>query len=243
MADARPPQSSSLPPAPRDEVCTVGIFAGTATWSIEQLLHQHKARVVMLTPGRPVFEQISGVDALVIPGGSDVHPSLYGEEVKGAFCGTQPSTADKFEIACIQEGYRELMPMLGICRGLQLMNVAAHGTLIQDIPSSVPQSVGHRGGRHTITLEADSNLAQVLGPEPLSVNSLHHQSVKDIGQYFRVAARASDGVVEAIESTDNPTQIAVQFHPEMMREARTDELFDFIVKCGEHYKTRRCNCT
>ena len=117
-------------------------------------------------------------------------------------------------------------PVLAICRGPQLLNVALGGTLIQDIPGEVPGALGHnveneRDSRvHPVSIEADSHTAEAMGATSISVNSLHHQSVKDLADGLRVTATAPDGIVEAIEwDGDDWWAMAVQWHPEEMNDS------------------------
>jgi len=209
-------------------------------------VEQAGGTAVLLSPEQGPPEALVGqVDALLIPGGGDVHPSLYGQDIAGAYvCGT-PSVEDVFEIACIQEAYRAETPMLGICRGEQLMNVAAGGTLVQDLPSQWSGPAGpallHRGPGHEIQVLPESKLVELVGASPLWVNTLHHQGVDRVGSCLKVAAIASDGVVEAVENATNPTQIGVQFHPEIMRDERTNRLFEYLVESGARFRTQRYN--
>lgn len=162
------------------------------------------------------------VDGIVLTGGGDVDPVLYGQ-VPHATTRVVPAARDRFELAvarlCLSSG----LPLLAICRGLQVMNVACGGTLVQDIPSEVPEALVHQDSTtpttcpHPIEIEAGSMLAHCLGligPAPVPVNSRHHQSVDAPGHDLRITARAPDGVVEALEAAAHPFAIGVQWHPE-----------------------------
>jgi putative glutamine amidotransferase len=133
------------------------------------------------------------------------------------------TTRDKTEIALVLAARELGKPLLAICRGPQLLNVAFGGTLIQDIPDEVPGALGHnaeseRDSRvHPISIEPGSRAAAAVGATSVSVNSLHHQSVKRPGEGLRVTARAPDGVIEAVEwDGDDWWALAVQWHPEEM---------------------------
>lgn len=161
-------------------------------------------------------------DGLLLTGGGDVDPARYGE---AAIPETQePSQPrDEVEIAIAQSALAERIPVLGICRGIQLLNVACGGTLYQDIHTQVPGARNHnltnrvRGSKaHPVSIEAGSLLARATGVTQHEVNSFHHQSVKGPGKGVRIIARAPDGVVEAIEVTAYPFGLGVQFHPERM---------------------------
>ncbi|MDD2954745.1 MAG: gamma-glutamyl-gamma-aminobutyrate hydrolase family protein [Oscillospiraceae bacterium] len=167
----------------------------------------------------PAF--LDRVDALLLPGGEDVSPRLYGENPLSSvtyLC----SEKDAFETALLKEALRREMPVLCICRGMQLLNVTLGGTLYQDIPSQLPNAHGHyQHGLlrdepyHRVTIQEDSRLYEVVQAGELMVNSFHHQCVRQPAPGLRVCAQADDGVVEALELPGKPL-LAVQFHPEGM---------------------------
>lgn len=164
---------------------------------------------------REIFDTIHG---LLLPGGADLQPSLYGAAPHPRLGEVDPNL-DVTEMALARWAIEEERPVLGICRGQQSLNVAAGGTLYQDIPSELAGVLAHRVNprdhlAHEITVEPDSRLADLLGATRLSVNSLHHQAVNDVAPGFVVVARAPDGVIEGLERPDHPFAVAVQFHPE-----------------------------
>lgn len=164
---------------------------------------------------------LSRLDGLLLAGGVDVHPSEYGEPVE-PFCGAITRDRDLVELPLIRRAWQDKKPMLGICRGIQMMNVAAGGSLYQDIPAQLPGALHHSHvpgdpysrRAHSIEIEPASELARILGPSA-QVNSLHHQSLKDIAPGLRVIARAPDGVVEAVQADDR-FALGLQFHPEWL---------------------------
>lgn len=166
--------------------------------------------------------QIARLDGLVMIGGEDFDPLLYGEEpVHGL--GTVNNQRDAYDLALIREALKREIPLLGICRGLQGMNIIAGGTLHQDLPSTYPDSrILHRQkaertcGSHTVILERDSRLYPILGTDSLAVNSFHHQAIKKLAPGYRAVAHSKDGIVEAIEKTGAPWVVGVQWHPEAM---------------------------
>jgi len=178
----------------------------------------------LASPGhcRAILER---VDGLLLTGGEDVDPALYGQD-RIEKCGIPNRARDETEIA-LALAARELgKPLLAICRGSQLLNVAFGGTLIQDIPSQVDGALNHnasgeRDSRvHEVSIEPGSLTASAVGATTVSVNSLHHQSVKKVAPGFRVSATSSDGIVEAIEwDGDDWWAIAVQWHPEEMNDS------------------------
>lgn len=162
------------------------------------------------------------IDGLVLSGGMDVDPTLYGEEPHPKLGKVSPER-DFFEINIARAVLDKGKPLLGICRGCQVLNVSLGGTLFQDIhaQSSQPllqhvQQAPRYHGSHFAEISNDSKLKAVVGQERIRVNSFHHQAVKEVGRGLVVSAVASDGVVEAVESTEHPFVIGVQWHPEHM---------------------------
>ncbi|HKW46706.1 MAG TPA: gamma-glutamyl-gamma-aminobutyrate hydrolase family protein [Gemmatimonadaceae bacterium] len=166
---------------------------------------------------------LDGVDGLLVTGGEDVAPARYSEE-------PHPTVEihegrDESEIALILEARRRRMPTLAICRGIQVVNVAFGGSLVQDIPSQRQTAIDHDpDGRrdervHEVRVETPSNLAKALGTDCLTTNSFHHQALARIAKELRVTARASDGIIEGAESSDPSWwMLAVQWHPEELTE-------------------------
>jgi putative glutamine amidotransferase len=180
---------------------------------------------------------------MLLPGGYDLDPSTYGS-IKGAgmrSAKTLPAV-DTFWVACAQSGFHLLTPMLGICKGLQAMNVAAGGTLIQDIPteySDAEAAVGHKGTTHSISITEDSNLSRMLETPEADVNSRHHQAVGHLGHGLHVTAVAPDGLIEAAERDGVPSQWGVQFHPENLvaEQPAFRTLFTSLVADGAAYRS------
>jgi len=176
------------------------------------------------------------ISALLIPGGDDIDPDLYHETTTAKL--DHPDRAfDEYECAAIGQAVARNIPILGICRGLQILNVFANGTLYTDLPSQLGTNVVHRvrpEGKnsslpcfHPITIQRGSRLFQSLQTDHLEVNSYHHQGVKTLGQGLVATAWANDGLVEGFENA-NGTILAVQFHPEKMR--ATNLVFDAIFR-------------
>ena len=163
-----------------------------------------------------VARMLASVDVLLLCGGEDVEPSRYGAKPSPRL-GKVNQPRDAWEFLVLDEAVKRRLPVVGICRGCQLINVYFGGTLWQDLPSERPSEIAHRGkdARHDIQIVAGSRLARSLGVEGIQVNSSHHQAVKDLAPGFRAVAFAPDGVVEAIESETLPV-VGVQFHPEKL---------------------------
>jgi putative glutamine amidotransferase len=168
---------------------------------------------------------LDSVAGLVLTGGEDVDPARYGEKRHEKVRSVNPAR-DATEAALIKEAKERGTPVLAICRGIQILNVALGGTLVQDIPSQCETKIAHdeesaRDSRtHEISVEPGSLIATAVGTEHLTVNSFHHQSVKRVADGMRVTARSPDGIIEGIESTDEDWWVmAVQWHPEEMTDS------------------------
>jgi putative glutamine amidotransferase len=178
--------------------------------------------VVPCAPTRaaPILDRLDG---LLVPGGADVDPSLYGAVRSEEVVYTDPAR-DALELECLSEARRRGMPVFGICRGMQIVNVVFGGSLHQDIPMELPGALRHCSspelGRyhleHRVQVSAGSWFAEAAGATSLMVNSLHHQAMKDVGEGRVVTAVAEDGVIEALETEDRQT-VSVQCHLEELR--------------------------
>ncbi|HEY8347474.1 MAG TPA: gamma-glutamyl-gamma-aminobutyrate hydrolase family protein [Symbiobacteriaceae bacterium] len=168
------------------------------------------------------------VDGLLLPGGGDVDPVFFGEEPHPRL-GTIAPERDFSEILLIREALRRDMPVLGICRGHQILAVAVGGTLIQDIPSELPGALKHEQdaprwyASHSVSVKPGTRLAALLGTS-FRVNSFHHQSVRTVPPGWVVSAVAPDGVLEALEHPGYRFVVSVQWHPES------------FVGRGDHFK-------
>lgn len=176
-------------------------------------------------------------DGLLIPGGVDMAPQYYGEEPREKVT-CFDRELDSFEVALIRAAAAAQKPILAICRGIQVLNVAFGGSLYQDIPSQLPGAHGHYQDTasrsepyHTVELTPGSRLAEILGAGELITNSYHHQALREVAPGFTISARAGDGVIEGIENGDG-TIIGVQWHPECMQERypRFLNLFTALVE-------------
>jgi putative glutamine amidotransferase len=169
-----------------------------------------------------IYERLDGI---VFPGGADVAPSEYGEEPIDDLNVIEPER-DRTELTLARWAYEDNLPILGICRGQQLLNVALGGSLYQDLRhqgvTEVEHAEAHGRGRtamiHQVQLDPGSRLAQLIDETSLDVNSLHHQAVKSVAPRLRVTGKSDDGVIEALESEDRRFLIAVQWHPEEIDE-------------------------
>ncbi|MCU0560937.1 MAG: gamma-glutamyl-gamma-aminobutyrate hydrolase family protein [Desulfobacterales bacterium] len=188
------------------------------------------------------LERILGaVQGLILSGGPDIHPRRYGEE-PAAGLGEVDEALDRMELMAAALAVKMDLPVLGICRGIQVLNVALGGTLYQDIPSQIADSICHTPKAdkavptHTVRIEARSRLRRIFGQPEIWVNGKHHQALKDPAPGLVVAARARDGVVEAVEHPGRRYLLGVQWHPEgtWRDDAYSKKLFrSFVRAAGE----------
>lgn len=166
---------------------------------------------------------VQRLDGVLFSGGGDIDPFHYGFETHPKVGEVDPDR-DQVELHLLQKVVQEAIPFLGICRGLQLVNVGLGGTLYADIPDQYPGGQKHdfypgwsrSHLAHEVRVDPDSRLASILGLEPVEVNSLHHQAVRQIAPGLRPTAYSPDGLVEGVELPDHPFGLAVQWHPEWL---------------------------
>jgi len=183
------------------------------------------------------------LDGLLVTGsGSDLAPKLYGERQQYPFRNMSEDRA-QLELGLSELAFRRGVPTLGICGGMQSMNVALGGTLIQDIPSQIKTTIQHRPKKsatkpaHHIHVQPKSLLRRILKQARVPVNSSHHQSVKAVPDVLRVTATASDGVIEAIESSEHTFWLGVQWHPEFLyrQDPIQKRLFSALIRAASKY--------
>lgn len=177
------------------------------------------------------------IEALILPGGGDIDPRHYGQQALPQVTDLD-GEFDAFQFAWARQAFASGLPTLGICRGMQVMNVAAGGTLIQHLenaerhfpePARADAALRPRPV-HAMSVVKESKLGRIVGDDSVRVNSLHHQAVDRLASLFEVSAWADDGIVEGFERSD-AWQVGVQFHPEDLRhsDARFDQLFVHLV--------------
>jgi len=178
--------------------------------------------IVVLPPGAGVDEDFDGV---VLGGGVDVDPVRYGQAPSPGANVEVNSERDRTDLEAFDRAWREDAPILGICRGLQVVNVALGGTLVQDLPSQRPEGLDHQQRPkdrtrldHTVRVGASTRLSGLMGATDVSVNSRHHQAVDRLAPGLVVSATAPDGTIEAAEAPGPRWCVAVQWHPENLKD-------------------------
>jgi len=201
-------------------------------------------RHVLLDASEEDLKQLSqDLDGFLFTGGPDVHPFLFGEETQ-AHCGNVSPARDQMEISLLPMVMELQKPILGICRGIQVLNIALGGNIWQDIPSQVTrdfplahsQPFSYDMPCHTVALTEGSLLARISESSSIKVNSMHHQAVKDLAPGLIASAYSTDYLIEALEMPDYPFFIGVQWHPEYLWEKNKEafRLFQTFVKaCKE----------
>lgn len=226
----------------------IGITAGRASGTYPQkkleicddyvrCVYDHGGVPVVLAQtnnSRDLRTIVQKFDGFILSGGGDVDPALW----KGPPASDGhiiERQRDIFEILLTREAYRQQKPLLGICKGAQVLNIARGGTLISHIPDECPSGIDHAASTHTVSIDHTTLLWQIFRIHSLTVNSTHHQAVKKLGRGLRAAARAPDGIIEAVENSDSSHfAVGVQFHPERLykKDPTVAKLFRrFIENC------------
>jgi putative glutamine amidotransferase len=227
-----------LTPTPSTDTIGPGTFrryalASTYTEGVEKA----NGIPVILPPQAGNIEQIlDRVDGLLFSGGGDIDPTRYGQaDVHEKTYGIDEQR-DRFELELFKAALGRDMPILCICRGIQIANVALGGTLVQDIASEYSDEIEHRqheaGYRapdksHRVTAEAGSRLHEVYGTTEIESNSFHHQAIRDVADELVVIGRAPDGIIEAVDHPSSSWFLGLQWHPEMMFEEHPEHLKPF----------------
>jgi putative glutamine amidotransferase len=194
--------------------------------------------IPVLIPPQPenAAEVVGDLDGLLLAGGDDCDPAAYGEPRHPSVEPMDPRRQDN-DLSLARVARDRGIPTLGICLGVQVMNVAAGGTLIQHIESDIDHaSEPSDRHRHDVAIDGGTRLAKILGQRELEVNSSHHQAIKDIGDGLRVTAHAPDGIVEGLEDPRHPFYLGVQWHPEdMSGETSASAIFGAFVEAARKY--------
>lgn len=200
--------------------------------------------IPVMVPPQPenAAEIVEELDGLLLAGGDDCDPAVYGEERHETVDPVMDPRRQSNDLSLATAARQAGIPTLGICLGVQVMNIAAGGTLIQDIDSHLDTDIDHASepsdrNRHDVIVESGTKLASILGHErEFNVNSSHHQSIRNVGEGLRVTAHAPDGVVEGLEDPQHPFYVGVQWHPEdMTGEGSATSIFGAFVDAARKH--------
>jgi putative glutamine amidotransferase len=203
---------------------------------------------ILLPPGQPEESAaiLEVVDGLIFSGGGDLDPAIYNGEYHSAIKGVD-RTRDAFELKLFNQALNTNIPLLGVCRGLAVMAVASGASLVAHIPSEFGELVAHTGDssqsvNHQVEINPQSHLASIMEATAVEVVSMHHQSLRTLPAGWRLAARAIDGVVEAIEYEYHPWAIGVQWHPELaIDNPQQLRIFQALVEAARARKIKNQN--
>lgn len=206
--------------------------------SLSSVIRKAKGIPLILSshiPGLYLKNLVSKLSAVIVAGGAfDISPSYYSEKRKYRIDPPQSKRTD-FEFQLIRESIAQKKPLLGICGGMQAINVALGGSLYQDILAEIPcakeheQKIDKTKPTHFVNLVKNSKLCRMLKSKRIRVNSTHHQAVKELGRNLHVAGFAEDGVVEAIESDKHRFVLGVQWHPEVLKDQYSFKIFENLI--------------
>ena len=234
----------------------IGVSGSVEQDERKQLILRNYCSAILAAGGIPLLlsvdmneEQInaclSSLEGLLLTGGWDAAPSCYGETPVPALGVVQP-LRDQFELRLLHAAKRLELPVLGICRGVQMMNIFQGGSLYQDLDSQFSKPVPHQNASHNIRIEKNSRLFSILGVSELEVNSFHHQALRRLAPGVVPTAFAPDGVIEAAEDPSHPFWLGVQWHPERAPEEEVPSqcLFRAFVKAAKDFagKTAKIPC-
>ena len=225
----------------------IGISANTADIDLtlrrvycDQIVHAGGVPVVLppVDDAEVLINMLEGIDGLVLTGGADYNPLWYGEQPEKELH-TINSTRDLPELLLTRLAFNRQIPILGICRGVQTMAIALGGNLVQDLKTTLKhsQDAPRSEATHSVTITEGSTLYALYGQETF-VNSFHHQAVKDCGSHLHVVATAPDGVIEAVESTEQKALMGVQWHPEWMGDEGL-KLFEWLTQRSREFKAAK----
>lgn len=228
----------------------IALTPGNESGSIDLHLRMAYTEAILSAGGIPVIlplslseedmtEVVTAFDGFLFTGGPDVSPFAFGEEtLKG--CGTINQARDELELPLFRKVYAAKKPVLAICRGIQVMNIALGGDIYQDIASQFSTTLQHSQESpahtpvHSVMVEENSLLSTITGKEVLRINSFHHQAVRKLPTDFAICATAPDGIIEAIYGLSHPFALGVQWHPERMtaQDTASKKLFEaFVNSC------------
>ena len=198
--------------------------------------------IPVLIPPQPenAADIVNELDGVILAGGFDCHPAIYGDEMHPT-TEVMDERRQENDLALARLARQHNIPTLGICLGLQMMNVAAGGTLVQDINSQLETEIVHESDpsqrvRHDVMIEPGTRLGGIVAARRLNVNSSHHQAIREVGEGLRVTAQAPDGIIEGVEDPRHPFYVGVQWHPEdMAGEDAAAAIFGAFVEAARRH--------
>lgn len=224
----------------RDRPWAPATFGQSHTY-IDAIIHGGGIPIILpLTFDKSVLNGICDrLDGLLLSGGNDIHPQVYGQKPYDKLVDLS-DLRDSTDMYVLEQALKRDLPILAICRGMQMLNVYYGGDLYQDIPEDLPDAHDHESSTkaenlshaaHDITISSDSKLCAILQTTSINTNSHHHQAVKNLGKNLKVTALAPDGIIEGLETTDGRFIVGVQSHPESLihKQPEWEQLFKAFV--------------
>jgi putative glutamine amidotransferase len=208
---------------------------------VESLRRAGAVPVVIPPQPENAHEIVEGLDGLLLAGGDDCDPAAYGQERHPTVDPVMDPRRQSNDFSLAAAARQRGIPTLGVCLGMQVMNVAAGGTLVQDIGSHIETEIQHASipedrARHDVNIEQGSRLASIVGERELNVNSSHHQAIGNVGEGLHVTAHAPDGIIEGLEDPRHPFYVGIQWHPEDMKGERSaHSIFGAFIAAARKY--------
>lgn len=213
---------------------------------VTELEHAGGVPLLVASSDTPSTQDICAImDGLYLTGGDDIHPSFFGEEVASHYVGEHDVPRDQLEQKLIIYAIDHHVPIFGICRGMQALNVFLGGSLYQDVVHERADALIHKSTStdrallsHSVSVMKNSLISNIVSDTDFMVNSIHHQGVKKLGKDLVATATAPDGLIEAIELENHPFAIGVQWHPEELKNDVSRQLFTRFIDAAKQHKAR-----
>ena len=201
-------------------------------WEYQSALQECGAEPILMDLDMFKEQKPENIQGILIPGGSDINPKIY-DRRKHKLCGYPDDERDELEFFVAKFAMENDIPILGVCRGHQMMNIAAGGTLYQDISIAKKKYISHQASHHNIFIEAKGLFQDIVKVNGFQTNSYHHQCLREIPEIFKVSAISSDGIVEAITAPDLTFAVGVQFHPESLENEHQKNIIRALIEAAD----------